>query len=141
MAKGMGNGFPIGGLLSSSEFKASHGLLGTTFGGNYLACAAALAVLEIIEDQKLVENAREIGSYLIRELSKIDGIAEIRGRGLMIGLQFDQSVAEIRKNLVAQKRIFTGVSSTNIIRLLPPLTLTKPMADEFIKALKEILQA
>lgn len=141
MAKGMGNGFPIGGLLISPEFKASHGLLGTTFGGNYLACAAALAVLEIIENQKLVENARETGNYLISELSKIEGITEIRGRGLMIGLQFDGSVADIRKNLVAQKRIFTGVSSTNIIRLLPPLTLTKPMADEFIKALKEILQA
>ena len=140
MAKGMGNGFPIGGLLIAPEFKASHGLLGTTFGGNYLACAAALAVLEIIEDQKLIENARETGNYLIHELSKIPGIAEIRGRGLMIGLQFDESVAEIRKNLVAQKKIFTGVSSTNIIRLLPPLTLTPPMADLFVKALREILK-
>lgn len=140
MAKGMGNGFPIGGLLISPDFKASHGLLGTTFGGNYLACAAALAVLEIIQDQKLVENARQTGNYLMNELSKIPEITEVRGRGLMIGLQFDSSVAEIRKNLVFQKRIFTGVSSTNIIRLLPPLTLTIPMANHFVKAMKEILK-
>ncbi len=139
-AKGMGNGFPIGGLLISPEFKASHGLLGTTFGGNYLACAAALAVLEVIEKQNLIKNARQIGDYLITELKKIDGINEVRGRGLMIGLQFDQNVSEIRKNLVAQKKIFTGVSSTNIIRLLPPLTLTIPMAEYFIQSLKEVLR-
>jgi len=139
-AKGMGNGFPIGGLLASPEFKASHGLLGTTFGGNYLACAAALAVLEVIEKQNLINNARQTGDYLITELKKIDGINEVRGRGLMIGLQFDQNVSEIRKNLVAQKKIFTGVSSTNIIRLLPPLTLTIPMAEYFIQNLKEVLK-
>lgn len=139
-AKGMGNGFPIGGLLVSPEFKASHGLLGTTFGGNYLACAAALAVLEVIEKQNLIKNARQTGDYLINELKKIDGINEVRGRGLMIGLQFDQNVSEIRKNLVAQKKIFTGVSSTNIIRLLPPLTLTIPMAEYFIQSLKEVLR-
>lgn len=139
-AKGMGNGFPIGGLLVSPEFKASHGLLGTTFGGNYLACSAALAVLEVIEKQNLIKNARQTGDYLINELKKIDGINEVRGRGLMIGLQFDQNVSEIRKNLVAQKKIFTGVSSTNIIRLLPPLTLTIPMAEYFIQSLKEVLK-
>lgn len=139
-AKGMGNGFPIGGLLVSPEFKASHGLLGTTFGGNYLACAAALAVLEVIEKHDLINNARQTGDYLIYELKKIEGIDEVRGRGLMIGLQFDQNVSEIRKNLVAQKKIFTGVSSTNIIRLLPPLTLTIPMAEYFIQSLKEVLR-
>lgn len=139
-AKGMGNGFPIGGLLVSPEFKASHGLLGTTFGGNYLACAAALAVLEVIEKHDLINNARQTGDYLINELKKIEGIDEVRGRGLMIGLQFDQNVSEIRKNLVAQKKIFTGVSSTNIIRLLPPLTLTIPMAEYFIQSLKEVLR-
>lgn len=139
MAKGMGNGFPIGGLLISPDFKASYGLLGTTFGGNYLACAAALAVLEVIDNQNLIENARLTGKYLINELSNIPGIAEIRGRGLMIGLEFNESISEIRKNLVYQKRIFTGVSSTNIIRLLPPLTLTIPMAKHFISSLKEIL--
>ncbi len=139
-AKGMGNGFPIGGLLISPEFKASHGLLGTTFGGNYLACAAAIAVLEVIEKQNLIKNARQTGDYLINELKNIDGINEVRGRGLMIGLQFDQNVSEIRKNLVAQKKIFTGVSSTNIIRLLPPLTLTIPMAEYFIHSLKEVLR-
>ncbi len=139
MAKGMGNGFPIGGLLISPDFKASYGLLGTTFGGNYLACAAALAVLEVIDNQNLIENARLTGEYLINELSNIPGISEIRGRGLMIGLEFNESISEIRKNLVYQKRIFTGVSSTNIIRLLPPLTLTIPMAKHFISSLKEIL--
>jgi len=140
MAKGMGNGFPIGGLLISPEFKPSHGLLGTTFGGNYLACAAALAVLEVIEEQRLVENARQTGRFLIEELNQIAGIEEVRGRGLMIGLQFDHSVADIRRRLVTEKKIFTGVSSTNIIRLLPPLTMTIPMAQHFIGSLKEVLQ-
>ena len=140
MAKGMGNGFPIGAMLISPEFTASHGLLGTTFGGNYLACAAAMAVLEVIEEQHLVENARQTGQYLIQELSRTEGIEEVRGRGLMIGLQFKQGVADIRKRLVSEKRIFTGVSSTNIIRLLPPLTMTIPMAQDFIQSLKEVLQ-
>lgn len=139
MAKGMGNGFPIGGLLISPEFTASHGLLGTTFGGNYLACAAALAVLEVIDDQQLIGNARQTGQYLIRELELIEGIEEVRGRGLMIGLQFDHSVAEIRRQLVLEKRVFTGVSSTNIIRLLPPLTMTIAMAEHFVKCLKDVL--
>lgn len=106
MAKGMGNGFPIGGLLISPEFKPSHGLLGTTFGGNYLACAAALAVLEVIEEQRLVENARQTGRFLIEELNQIAGIEEVRGRGLMIGLQFDHSVADIRRRLVTEKKDF-----------------------------------
>ncbi|MGQ1945929.1 aspartate aminotransferase family protein [Geofilum sp. OHC36d9] len=138
-AKGMANGFPIGGVLIAPEFKASHGMLGTTFGGNYLACAAALAVLEVIEQEQLINNAKEVGSYLIQELKKISNIKEVRGKGLMIGLEFDGPVAPIRKTLVEEKKIFTGVSSTNIIRLLPPLTLTKAMADRFIQSLKEIL--
>jgi acetylornithine/N-succinyldiaminopimelate aminotransferase len=139
-AKGMGNGFPIGGLLISPEFKASHGLLGTTFGGSYLACAAGLAVLEVIEKENLAENAQKVGSYLIGELKKIKVIKEVRGRGLMIGLEFDTEVSPIRKKLLDDKKIFTGVSSTNIIRLLPPLTLTREMADRFIQSLKEVLQ-
>ncbi|WP_026474638.1 aspartate aminotransferase family protein [Alkaliflexus imshenetskii] len=139
-AKGMGNGFPIGGLLISPAFEASHGLLGTTFGGNYLACAAGLAVLEVIENEKLLENAQKVGDYLISELKNFDKIREVRGRGLMIGLEFDQSVAPIRKTLVDEKRIFTGVSSTNIIRLLPPLTLTQNMAQHFLESLNDVLK-
>lgn len=140
LAKGMGNGFPIGGVLISPKFEAKHGMLGTTFGGNYLACASALAVLEVMEDEKLVENSKKIGDYLISELSKISGIKEIRGKGLMIGIEFDEPVAPIRKALVDDKKIFTGVASTNIIRLLPPLTMTKEMADRFIEALKDIIE-
>lgn len=139
-AKGMGNGFPIGGLLISPAFEASHGLLGTTFGGNYLACAAGLAVLEVIENEKLLENAQKVGEYLISELKNFDKIREVRGRGLMIGLEFDQSVAPVRKTLVDEKRIFTGVSSTNIIRLLPPLTLTQNMAQHFLESLNDVLK-
>ncbi|GAO29077.1 acetylornithine aminotransferase [Geofilum rubicundum JCM 15548] len=139
-AKGMGNGFPIGGVLISPEFKAEHGMLGTTFGGNYLACAAALGVLEVMEQQKLVENARALGRVLMDELKQLDGIREVRGRGLMIGLAFDAPVAPLRKALVDQYHIFTGVSSTNVIRLLPPLTLTEDMARYFINSLKALLK-
>ncbi len=139
MAKGMGNGFPIGAVLISPDFTPSHGMLGTTFGGNYLACAAALAVIEIIEQENLVENARTTGQYLINELKKIDQIKEVRGRGLMIGIEFNEEIAAIRKALLKEKKIFTGVSSTNIIRLLPPLTLKKKMADIFLQSFYEIL--
>ncbi len=135
-AKGMGNGFPIGGVLISPDFKAEHGMLGTTFGGNYLACAAALGVLEVMEQQKLIANAKTIGQFLIDELKQLHGIREVRGRGLMIGLEFDMPVAPLRKALVDQCHIFTGVSGTNVIRLLPPLTLTKEMANYFISSLK-----
>ncbi len=140
LAKGMGNGFPIGGMIISPVFKASYGLLGTTFGGNYLACAAALAVVEVIKNQDLISNAKNIGNFLTAELASIPQIEEVRGRGLMLGLQFNEDVGEIRKKLVAQKGIFTGISSNNIIRLLPPLTLTIPMAEKFITGLKEILK-
>jgi len=139
-AKGMGNGFPIGGVLISPDFTATYGMLGTTFGGNYLACAAALGVLEVMNKQKLVENSRTVGSFFIDELKKLDGILEVRGRGLMIGLEFDTPVAPLRKELLEKHNIFTGVSSTNVIRLLPPLTLTKDMALYFIQSLKDILK-
>ena len=131
MAKGMGNGFPIGAVLISPDFTPSHGMLGTTFGGNYLACAAALAVIEIIEQENLVENARTTGHYLMSELNKIDQIKEVRGRGLMIGIEFNEEIAPIRKALLKEKIIFTGVYSTYIILLLPPLTLKRKMADIF----------
>lgn len=140
VAKGMANGFPMGGVLIAPKFKASHGMLGTTFGGNYLACAAALAVLEVMEQESLIKNTLEVGNYLINQLKTLSNIKAIRGKGLMIGIEFEGPVAPIRKALLEEKRIFTGVSSTNIIRLLPPLTLTKAMADQFVKALKEIIE-
>lgn len=137
MAKGMGNGFPIGGVLISPEFKASHGLLGTTFGGNHLGCAAALAVLEVIEKENLIQNADEIGLYISRTLNRLSKVKEIRGRGLMIGIELDFPIAEIKNNLLQKHHIFVGNAKTNIIRLLPPLTLNKGFADKFINALEE----
>lgn len=139
MAKGMGNGFPVGGLLIAPEIKPWHGMLGTTFGGNYLACAASLAVLEIMENENLVENAARVGSYLIENLKKLSGIKEVRGLGLMIGLEFDQQIYDIRHVLLKNHHIFTGVSGTNIVRLLSPLTLTSEQADVFLKALSAII--
>ncbi|ADQ80316.1 aminotransferase class-III [Paludibacter propionicigenes WB4] len=141
VAKGMGNGFPIGGVLISPMFEASHGMLGTTFGGSHLACTAAIAVLDIIKVEHLVENAEKIGNYLIEELSKIHQIKEIRGLGLMIGIEFEQPVKEIRNRLLFEKKIFTGASGTNTIRLLPPLCLSKSDADIFLTSFKEILQS
>lgn len=139
VAKGMGNGFPVGGVLISPMFEASHGLLGTTFGGNHLACAAVTAVLDIISVERLAENTETIGNYLIEKLKQIPEIKEVRGRGLMIGIEFDHSVAEIRKRLLFEKHIFTGVSGTNTIRLLPPLCLSKAEADLFLGALGELV--
>lgn len=141
VAKGMGNGFPIGGVLISPMFNASHGMLGTTFGGSHLACTAAIAVLDIIKVEHLVENAEKIGNYLIEELSKIPQIKEIRGLGLMIGIEFEQPVKEIRNRLLFEKKIFTGASGTNTIRLLPPLCLSKSDANIFLTSFKEILQS
>jgi acetylornithine aminotransferase len=140
VAKGMGNGFPIGGVLISPVFEASHGLLGTTFGGSHLACTAAIAVLDIIKVERLIENAEKIGNYLIEELNKIPQIKEVRGLGLMIGMEFEQPVKEIRSRLLFEKKIFTGASGTNIIRLLPPLCLSKNDADLFLVKFKEVLQ-
>jgi len=139
VAKGMGNGFPIGGVLISPMFEASHGMLGTTFGGSHLACRAAIAVLDVIKAEQLVANAEKIGQYLIDELKKIPQIKEVRGLGLMIGIEFEQPIKEIRTRLLFEKKIFTGVTGTNIIRLLPPLCLSKSDADTFLKSFKEIL--
>lgn len=139
IAKGMGNGFPIGGILISDKFEASYGLLGTTFGGNHLACAAAIAVLDVIKDEQLIENAKCVGDYIIDELKTIDGIKSVRGIGLMIGIEFENPVKELRTKLLFENKIFTGVSGTHTIRLLSPLCLTKAQADEFLRALKEAL--
>jgi len=139
VAKGMGNGFPIGGVLISPKFEASHGLLGTTFGGSHLACMAAIAVLDVMKAEHLIENTAAIGDYLLAELSKIPQVKEVRGRGLMIGIEFENSVKDIRSKLLFQKKIFTGVSGTNTIRLLPPLCLSKADAKLFIDKFKEVL--
>lgn len=139
VAKGMANGFPIGGVLINPDIKARHGMLGATFGGNYLACAAALAVLEVMKSESLIENASQIGAFMLSELKKMEGIREVRGRGLMIGLEFDSKVDMLRKKLLKDEHIFTGVSSTNIIRLLPPLSLRKEQAIHFIQALGRLL--
>jgi acetylornithine aminotransferase len=141
IAKGMGNGFPIGGVLISPLFESSHGLLGTTFGGSHLACTAAIAVLDIIKAEHLMENTQKIGNYLIEELRKNPQIKEVRGLGLMIGIEFEQPVKEIRNRLLFEKKIFSGVSGTNIIRLLPPLCLSKSDANLFLDKLKEIIQS
>ncbi len=139
LAKGMGNGFPVGGVLISPRIKPVHGMLGTTFGGNYLAAAASLAVLEIIENEKLIENAKNIGDYMLCNIPKHHNIKEIRGLGLMIGIEFNETVQPIRNDLLHKNRIFTGVSGTNTIRLLPPLTLKKQHADMFIQAMKGVM--
>ena len=141
VAKGIANGFPMGGVLISPEFKPVYGQLGTTFGGNHLACAAALAVLDVFEEENLVENARVVGEYLIEEIKKLNNekIKDVRGRGLMIGIDLDCPHAEVRKPLIYQEHCFTGCAGTNILRLLPPLCLTKKDADDFIKKLKKVL--
>ncbi len=141
VAKGIANGYPMGGVLIAPHLKPVYGQLGTTFGGNHLGCAAALAVLDIIEDEKLVENAAEVGQYLMDELKKIPGIKELRGRGLMIGIEMDYPVKELRSRLIHEQKVFTGASGTNVIRLLPPLCLSKADVDEFIKRFKAALQA
>ena len=137
MAKGMGNGFPVAGILIAPQFKANHGMLGTTFGGNHLACAAALGVLEVIEKENLIEQARQRGMYLMNRLKKIDGIQNVRGRGLMIGFDVPEELKDLRKNLLANQNIFTGEAKPNVIRLLPSLAVTKKQVDEFLEALQE----
>ncbi len=135
MAKGMGNGFPIGAVAISPKFEAKFGMLGTTFGGNHLGCSAALAVAEVIEEEELIDNADKVGSYLLDELQKIEGIKEVRGRGLMIGIELDEPVADLRKKLLFEHKIFTGAASNkNTIRLLPALNLKKEEADMFLEA-------
>ena len=139
VAKGIANGFPMGGVLISPKFTPIYGQLGTTFGGNHLACAAAIAVLEIFEQENLVENARKVGEYLMTELKQIPGIKEVRGRGLMIGMEFDYPVKELRTRLIKEEKVFTGATGTHMIRLLPPLVLTMEQAQDFIGRLKNAL--
>ena len=141
VAKGIANGFPMGGVLISPEFKPVYGQLGTTFGGNHLACAAALAVLDVFEEENLVENADAVGTYLMEQLKALGSprIKDIRGRGLMIGIDLDCPHAEVRKPLIYEQHCFTGCAGTNILRLLPPLCLTKKDADDFIERLKKVL--
>lgn len=139
VAKGMGNGFPIGGVIISPMFKPVYGMLGTTFGGNHLACAAATAVLEVMEKENLVENAAKVGDYLRQELRKMPQIKEVRGLGLMIGLEFEQSVKELRRKLLFEQHVFTGVSGTNVIRILPPLCLSMQEADDFLTRFEKCL--
>ncbi|MCH6233143.1 aspartate aminotransferase family protein [Cognataquiflexum rubidum] len=140
MAKGMGNGYPIGGVLIHPDFKASYGLLGTTFGGNHLACAAGLAVLEVIESEKLMTHAEKMGEYLIAELNEIPGVTEVRGKGLMIGVDLDRDAAPVRSELVTKYKIFTGSSAgKQTIRLLPPLNIGINELSSFIDSLKKIL--
>lgn len=141
VAKGMGNGFPIGGVLISPKFKPVHGMLGTTFGGNHLACAAAIAVLDIIKDEQLLDNVQKVGDYLISELKQIKGIKEVRGRGLMIGIEMEEPIKEARRKLLFEEKVFTGVAGTHTIRLLPPLCLSMDEAKEFMRRFKLVLNA
>ena len=143
VAKGIANGFPMGAVLIGPEFKPVYGQLGTTFGGNHLACAAALAVLDVFEAENLVENAHEVGEYLIAQLKELQKtykhITDVRGRGLMIGIDLDIPHKDVRQPLIYQEHCFTGCAGTNILRLLPPLCLTKQDADDFINRLKKTL--
>jgi acetylornithine aminotransferase len=135
----MGNGFPVAGVLIHPKHEAKYGMLGTTFGGGYLACAASIAVLEVIKQEALIENALKTGNYLIEQLKSIPQIKEVRGRGLMIGMEFTEPIAPLRNKLIHEYRIFTGASSDkNVLRLLPPLTLTMEQADVFVDCLKKI---
>lgn len=140
-AKGMGNGFPIGGVLISPDIKAVHGMLGTTFGGNHLACSAAIAVLDVMKGEKLVENAASVGNYLIGKLKELRGIKEVRGLGLMIGIEMDYPVKVLRNKLLFEHKVFTGASGTNIIRLLPPLNLSKQDTDLFLTRFKQAIHS
>ena len=139
VAKGIGNGFPLSGVLISPKFEAVYGQLGTTFGGNHLACAAALAVLDVMESENLVENAARVGEHLMAELRKMEGPVEVRGKGLMIGIEYADNIKEMRTRLVKEQHVFTGAASTNILRLLPPLTLTMEQADDFLQRLRRVM--
>ncbi|MCL4113650.1 UNVERIFIED_CONTAM: hypothetical protein GTU68_025945 [Idotea baltica] len=140
MAKGMGNGFPIGGMLVAPHFESRYGLLGTTFGGNHLACAAANAVLQVMREEELIENAARMGQTLIKELKGLDGVLEVRGQGLILGLEFDYPVKDLRKKLLFEKKLFVGsASQPNTIRLLPPLNITEQEVDFCINRIKEAL--
>lgn len=140
MAKGIANGYPFAAVAISNDIKPVYGQLGTTFGGNHLGCAAAIAVLDVIENEKLVENAEKIGQYLIDNLKGLPGVKEVRGRGLMIGIEMERESKELRRRLIFDQHIFTGAAGTNIIRLLPPLCITKEDADLFIESFKKELK-
>ena len=140
MAKGMGNGFPIGGILIAPHIKPKHGMLGTTFGGNHLACAAALAVLEVIEDENLISMAKQRGMYLINKLKSIDELKNVRGRGLMIGFDVPEELKDLKKKLLHDHFIFTGEAKPNVIRLLPSLAISRKQVDEFLEALNETIE-
>lgn len=137
-AKGMGNGFPIGGVLISPKFKAKHGMLGTTFGGNHLACAAGVAVLDVMKSESLMDNATKMGNYLFENLKGMEGIKEVRGRGLMIGIEFEQPVDKIRDSLLFNHKIFCGYSGKNTLRLLPSLGVGQVELDKFLEALSTV---
>ncbi len=140
-AKGMGNGFPIGGVLISDIFKPSYGMLGTTFGGNHLACAAAIAVLKILEDENLMENAKIVGAHIFNSLKGNSAIKDLRGEGLMIGIDLNPEYLSIKERLLSEEKIFTGSAKTNIIRLLPPLNITIAEADKFITSFNKLKQS
>lgn len=139
VAKGIGNGFPMAGVLISPKFAPVYGQLGTTFGGNHLACAAAIAVLDVMKEEHLVENAARVGSFLLDELKGFKGIKEVRGEGLMIGLEFEEPIKELRSKLLFEQKVFTGVSGTNVIRLLPPLCLSMDEASDFLERLHRLV--
>jgi len=140
-AKGMANGFPIGGVLISKKYKAKTGMLGTTFGGNHLACTAAISVLDIIEKEHLMHNVNEVYSHFLNEIKSISQVKKVKGKGLMLGLEFDFDVRDLRKRLIFEKHIFTGGSNNKkLLRILPPLSITKEQLNDFLIALKEILE-
>lgn len=139
MAKGMGNGFPVAGIIISPKIQPAYGMLGTTFGGNHLACAAGLAVLEVIERDNLMQNAATVGGYLITELRKLSQVKEVRGRGLMIGIELPAELANVRKDLLFKHHIFTGEAKPNVVRLLPALNLTMAHADRFLETFSTVL--
>ena len=140
VAKGIGNGFPMAAVLISPKFTPVYGQLGTTFGGNHLACAAAIAVLDVMKEENLVENVAKVGTHLLEELKHFKGIKEVRGRGLMIGLEFEEPIKELRKQLLFEQKVFTGVSGTNVLRLLPPLCLSMQEADDFLTRLQHVMK-
>ncbi len=140
VAKGIANGFPMGGVLISPKFAPVYGQLGTTFGGNHLACVAAIAVLDVMKQDALVENAANVGAYLMEELKKFPQIKEVRGEGLMIGMEFEEPIKDIRRRLLFEQKVFTGVSGTNVIRLLPPLCLSMAEANEFLIRFKKVIE-
>lgn len=139
MAKGMGNGFPVAGVLIRGSIKAEKGMLGTTFGGNHLACAAGIAVLDVIKDEQLVENADHVGGYLMERLKVLNGVIEVRGKGLMIGVDIDIPHSIFRRRLLANQHVITGNSGKNTLRLLPPLCVTRKEVDEFVARFKQVM--